>query len=61
MKAWKVVVLVTIFVYIAAQISSSLLSDASKNPIADKIAGNRPDAGRVDSLNENAPIRGHSS
>ncbi len=38
MKAWKVVVLVTIFVYIAAQISSSLLSDASKNPIADKIA-----------------------
>ncbi len=38
MKAWKIVVLLAIFVFIIAQISAYFFNDASKNPIADIIA-----------------------
>ena len=38
MKAWKIVVVLAIFLFIIAQISAYFFNDASKNPIADKIA-----------------------
>jgi len=38
MKAWKIVMVLAIFLFIIAQISAYFFNDASKNPIADKIA-----------------------